>query len=110
MSIVKESDKLRKALKERWDKLELKQKDVVKDAMERNFKIPGEALSRYMSGKQKGSLSEGQIIWLAYRYGIFVMLQVGIPKQKADGTVSFAVPPFNEERSLALLKKIFPNG
>lgn len=114
MAIIKESSKLRTAIHQRLKELYPSNRGhgfvnsaVVKDAEERGIKITPETLSRYISGnKDKGSLSEAQIIWLAYRYYIPVQLNIGIAKM-VDGKVQFEIPKYNELEALRMLKLIF---
>lgn len=114
MSIVKDSITLRKALHDRFkylypsnNKNGFKAESVIKDATERGFKITASSLSRYIGGDTKtSSLSETQVIWLCFRYGIPVQLAVGKPIIK-DGKVVFEIPAFNETESLKLLKLVF---
>lgn len=114
MSIVKDSTRLRTALHDRFKYLYpsnhkngFKAESVIKDAGERGFKITASSLSRYVNGDvNKNSLSENQIIWLAYRYGIPVQLAIGKPVVK-DDKVLFEIGPFNETEALKILKLIF---
>lgn len=100
MSIVKDSSALRDALEKRLIELYpnngngFKQNLVIKDAEERGFKIAAAPLSKYFKGIDKGSLSEIQIVWLALRYGIDLLLRVN-------------AKPFNEVEALNKLKIIF---
>ena len=74
-SIVKDSDKLRKALINKWDKLGLSHQDVVKAAQKSGQNITGTAISRYLHNPYfKGALSEEKILWLAKFYDIDVKL------------------------------------
>jgi hypothetical protein len=96
-SIVKESRKIQKLLIERISgELGLTNKAVSVDAEEHDQKISVEALSRYFKHPNpKGGLSESNILWLCYRYGVFVTLNV-------------TKVPYNERKNFQLLKKLFP--
>lgn len=101
MSLVKSSKVIKKALKERLiylypsNKGGYKGSYIIKDALDRGFKITSEQLSRYFSDKeQKNTLSESQIIWLCLRYGIDIELKI-------------SSPPFDEAKSIEKLKLIF---
>lgn len=117
MSIVKDSITLRNALSDRFkylypsnNKNGFKADAIIKDAMERGFKITASSLSRYVNGDvHKNSLSETQCLWLCFRYGIPIQLAVGKPVIK-DGKIVFEIPKFNEEESIKLLKLVFGNG
>lgn len=113
MSIVKDSTKLREALIARFVELYpsnakhgFKAESVIKDAAERDFKITNSALSRYISTDKTSSLSEVQLIWLSYRYGIPIKLNIGVPVIR-DKKLEYEIPPFNENESLKQLKTIF---
>ena len=117
MAVIKDSVKLKEEMHKRLKQIYPSNRGhgfnnaaVIKDAQERKFKIAPEALSRYISGNSgKGSLSEAQIIWLAYRYYIPVQVNIGVPVVK-DNKIIFEVPEYNELRALTLLNKIFGNG
>ena len=114
MSIIKDSDRLKEELLNRLRYLYptnvgygFKNSLVVKDAKERGVKIAAEQLSRYFSDKpQKNILSEEQIVYLCFRYGIVIQLAIGVPVIK-DGKVVFEVPPYNEIKSLQMLKMLY---
>lgn len=113
MSIVKDSDRLKEELLKRLKELYptnvgygFKNSAVVKDASERGVKIEAGQLSRYFGKGKKNVLSEEQLIWLSFRFGINIQLAIGVPAIK-DGKVHFEVPAFNEAKSLQILKLIY---
>lgn len=106
-SILKESSKLRNALRERWKDLGLSQQDVALDAQKKGLKgINRQGISKYMSSPYTGgALSDYHITWLAFRYGFYITLGIGIPTSK----VEYKLPKkFDEDSALTLLKEIFP--
>lgn len=113
MSIVKDSDRLKEELLKRLKELYptnvgygFKNSAVVKDALERGVKIEAGQLSRYFGKGKKNILSEDQIIWLSFRYGINIQLAIGVPIVK-DGKVYYEVSKFNEARALQTLKLLY---
>lgn len=105
-SIVKDSSKLRNALKSRWKELGLSQQDIENDAKAHGKDIIRQAINKYINnGYSKGALNEEKILWLAWRWLVPVTLSVGIP----DNTgVRYEIPEYNEEKALAMLNKVFP--
>lgn len=113
MSIVKDSDRLKEELLKRLRELYptnvgygFKNSAVVKDASERGVKIEAGQLSRYFGKGKKNVLSEEQLLWLSYRYGIFIQLSIGTPTIR-DNKIYFEVEKFNEAKSLQILKLIY---
>lgn len=113
MSIVKDSDRLKEELLKRLKELYptnvgygFKNSAVVKDASERGVKIEAGQLSRYFGKGKKNVLSEEQLIWLSFRYGIIIQLSLGMPVLQ-DGKITFVVQKFDEARSLKLLKELY---
>lgn len=114
MSIIKDSPKLKEELLKRLKELYpsnigfgFKNNLIIKDAKERGIKIAAEQLSRYFSDKpQKNTLSEEQIIWLSFRYGITIQLAIGVPVVKDNGVV-FEVPKFDEAKALHILNILY---
>lgn len=94
--IVKDSKQVRALLEERFAELELSGRDVIADALKHGRIIQPSQLSRYRSsGNVKASLSQQDIIWLCFRYGIDVKL---ISAKKSE---------YNEKECLKSLKKEF---
>jgi len=114
MSVIKENKEIKEALLKRLKELYpsnigfgFKNSMVVKDAEERGVKIAAEQISRYFSPKQqKNTLSEEQIIWLCFRYGITIRINIGEPVVR-DGKLYFEVPKFDELKALQDLKRIY---
>ena len=113
MSIVKDSDRLKEELLKMLKELYptnvgygFKNSAVVTDALERGVKIEAGQLSRYFGKGKKNILSEDQIIWLSFRYGINIQLAIGVPIVK-DGKVYYEVSKFNEARALQTLKLLY---
>lgn len=109
-SIVKDSSKLRNGLKSRWNQLGLTQQQVADDAVAKGQEgIRRQGISRYLNNPYTANaLNEEQIIWLSWRWEVYVTLQVGKPS--TNQRVEFKIPEtYNEERALKLLKELFPN-
>lgn len=114
MSVIKDNKEIKEALLNRLKHLYpsnigfgFKNSMVVKDAQERGVKIAAESISRYFSPKQqKNTLSEEQLIWLCFRYGITIRVNVGEPVVR-DGKLYFEVPRFDEAKALHNLKLIY---
>ena len=107
-SLVKSSSLIRIQLQKRIEEQNLSLTKVSADAEERGRKISISSLSRYFKNSKVNNLSEESIIWLSYRYGIFVTLHIGTLVM-SNGKASFHVPEYNEERCLIILKKVFPD-
>lgn len=95
--IVKDSKDIRTLLEERFTELELSSTEIIADAHKRGYvALQKSPLSRYRnSGNVKGTLTQEDIIWLCFRYGISVNL------------ISAAKQPYIEKDCLKLLKKHF---
>lgn len=108
-SIVKDSVRIRELLRNRFEELELSNTKIVEDANDKGMVFTNAMLSRYMKkGNVPGSLTEENIIWLCYRYGIEIKLLVGSPKI-VENRISLVIPPYNEEKCLEIINKLF-NG
>lgn len=106
--IVKGSPSLREELKKRTrEELKLTLKMICDDATSRGQNISIHSLSKYFSNSDVNNLSQEAIVWLSYRYGIYITLGVGVPKIK-DNKVKFEVLPYNEATALKMLDKVFP--
>ena len=107
-SIIKDSVRIRKLLKERFVELELSAKGVIEDAKEKSMVFTSASLSKYLKhGNIPCSLSEENIIWLCFRWGIPINLYIGKAVLQ-DSKLRFVVPEYNEENCLLNLKKLFP--
>jgi hypothetical protein len=95
ISLVKQSNKIKDGLKQRMDELDLSYTAMSEDAKKRGMNISIEALSRYFKHKDpKGGLSEINILWLCYRYGIVV-------------TIKVTVMEYDEAKCLEMIEKYF---
>jgi len=106
-SIVKDSKKLREALKARFKELKMTQAKVAEDATKRGQKgITRMSINKYFNQPYvAGALNEYQILWLSWRWLVPVMLSVGIP----DAKVNYEVPKkYDKDMAMKYLKKMFP--
>jgi len=76
--IIKSNSLIKRRLLNRFDDLSLLNKDIVRDAEERGYRIQESCLSRYLTKPPEvtGSLSQEQILWLCMRYCVNVKLVV----------------------------------
>lgn len=105
-SIIKDSSKLRLAFKDRWKQLKMSQQAVANDAVRLGQSgITRQAVSKYLTNPYAaGALNDEQIIWLSYRYQVYVMLTIGLPDKK----VKYEVPAeFDNTKAIKLLNEIF---
>lgn len=95
--IVKNSTRIRKLLSERFTELKLTNSVIVKDARARGREITDSSFGRFMNhGNVKSTLSQEDVVWLCFRYGIEIQLLIGSPTI-VDGKIKLTVPPYNEE-------------
>lgn len=105
-TLVKDSTKLRDALKARWKELKLSQSAIQDDAKEHGRNITREAINKYLKNPyNKGALNEAQLIWLAWRWYIPVTLNIGIPN---NTNFKYEVHKYDEKKAIKLLQKTFP--
>lgn len=105
-SIIKDSSKLRTAFRARWMQLKKSQQQVADDAAKHGQSgITRQGISKYFTNPYaRGALNDEQIIWLSYRYSIYVTLTVGLP----DTKVKYKVPDkFDNETALKEVKEVF---
>lgn len=108
MGIIQKQIKIREELKRRFELLKLSNSAIIKDAKEiGNITIHPSALSRYLNNKPS-TLHEETIIWLAYRYMIFVTIHVGSPILRGN-KLTMEVPAYDEDMAINTLRKIFPS-
>ena len=119
MNIV-ENPKIHKELWKRWDELEMTSADIIHDATERGVLITPARISKYKNAVKrdeegnitstdfKGSLTVLQLIWLSYRYGVNISINVGTLTLKAGKPV-FIVEKYDELKCLKSLHRVFPN-
>ena len=98
-------EELRSAIVERMKQLGYKQAFIINDAEERKFKIDPPRLSKYLKGKKSG-MTEEQVLWLACRLNIDVVMGIGRPTIK-DGKLTFQIAPYNELEAIRKVNKIF---
>ena len=108
--IVKSSVQIRTKLKERIKELNLSITEISKDAKSLGQNISIQSLSKYLSNSELNNLSEENIIWLAFRYGLYITLHVGQLKINERGFVTTYIQPYDEAKCLTVLKKIFPDA
>lgn len=107
-SIVKDSERIKELLKLRFEELGLSNTKIVEDANERGMQFTNAMLSRYMKkGNVAGGLTEENIIWLCFRYGIEIKLVVGSLRVNKENKIEIVVPPYNEEKCLSIINKLF---
>lgn len=119
MNIV-ENPKIHKELWKRWDELELTSADIIRDAEERGMLIVPSRISKYkhavkrdkdgeiISTDFKGSLTVLQLMWLSYRYGVNISVNIGTLTLKG-GKPTFVVEKYDELTCIKRLHKAFPN-
>ncbi len=94
--IVKDDEQIKKLLEERFKELKISHRIIVADALSKGYHISESALCRYLkSGNIKGTLSQDNIRWLTYRYGIDVKLETA------------KIMPYNEQLFVKQLKTHF---
>jgi len=109
-SIVKSSINIKSQLSDRLTELKLSMTAVSKDALLHKQKISVSSLSKYFSNSYANNLTEENIIWLCFRYGIYITLNVGRPYLNEQNKIQFRVVGYNEEQCLLMLAKLFSNG
>lgn len=95
-SIVKDSSKIRELLKVRMNNLDLTYSAVCIDAQEKGQYITPDKLSKYFNQDDRGGLTEENIVFLCFRYGILISLNVT------------RMEPFNEQKCIEITQKLFP--
>jgi len=98
-------EELRAAIIGRIKQLGYKQSFLINDAEERKFKIDPPRLSKYLKGKKSG-MTEEQVLWLAIRLNIDVVVGIGRPIVK-DGKLIFKIAPYNELEAIRNVNKVF---
>lgn len=101
-------EQLRSIIIGRMKELGYKQSFIINDAEERKFKIDPPRLSKYLKGKKSG-MTEEQVLWLACRLNIDIVLGIGRPTIK-EGKLTFEVAKYNELEAIKKVKRIFGNG
>ena len=109
-SIIQSDMRILSLLNKRMrEELDLSLTAIANDAKARGMNISVESLSKYFSKSDMNNLSEESILWLTYRYGIFVSIEVGIKKVVNDKAV-YEIPPYDEAKCLAILRQVFPKA
>lgn len=108
MGLIQQQQTIRIELEKRIKELGLKHTDIIKDAKARGYKLSSSNISKYFKNSPLYNLRDEDIIWLAYRYGIYTSVQVGIPVM-VDNKIKYVIPAYNEEKCLKILSKLFPN-
>lgn len=108
-SIIKQSSKIKEALKKRFSELGMTYTQIAEEAETWGVKVKVETLSRYFNGQHRSSLTEEGIVFLCYRWGIPISLNVGFPDME-DGKFKTKIPPYNEKECLRITKKLWKEG
>lgn len=103
-SIIKESKELREGLKARFKELGLTLSKVSEDAETYGVKISIHSLSKYLTNSKVTNLTEEVIVWLAFRYGIYVFVIIGTPSIK-DDKFEANIMPYDEQRCIMMLNR-----
>jgi len=98
---------IREALVKRWNELELRNIEIIKDAAERGIKITEPRLSKYRKSSPD-ALSSNAILFMLIRWGIYFNWNLGRPSV-VEGKVRYYVPSWNEADALKALKVVFPD-
>ena len=108
--IIKDSELLRNGLINRWKELGIKDRVIIQDAIMRGVGgINSVSISRWRRDpNMKGALNQDSILFLGIRWGIKIRLHIGDPYIE-DGKLKHAIPPYNEEKALSELYKMFPH-
>lgn len=119
MNLLVENPKIHQELLKRWDELGLTSNQIINDAQERGMSITASNISKYkkavkrdkegkiISMNFKGSFTQIQLVWLAFRYGIYVNINVGTLTVR-DNKPLYIVEKFDELKALQRLKIVFP--
>lgn len=107
-SIIKQSSSIREALTKRIEELGLTRGQLQQEA--ERFGVTGlttSTMSRYFKGIFRGSLTEEAIIFLCFRFGIPITINVGIPVFDKDKKLKHKIPPYNEQHCIDMVNKFF---
>ncbi len=102
-SLIQESPELRKAIKDRFNEQKLTLQAISDDAALYGVNINIYSLSKYLNNSKIANLTEEVVIWIAFRWGIYVNVLIGNPQIKND-RLSSVILPYDEERCLRFLK------
>lgn len=102
MDLIKESKGIHKLLLKRWDELELKDSQIIHDAEERGMHFNKADMSSYRRKCER--MTQKQVLWLCFRYGIPVKLMIGNPKINKRKII-FEIPKYNQQSCLQKLEQ-----
>jgi len=106
MDLIKESKGIHKCLLKRWEELELKNSQIIKDAEERGMILTKSNMSNYRGSDPSKihGLTQAQVLWLCFRYGINILITIGQPIVK-DGEIVYEISKYNELDCIKNLNK-----
>lgn len=107
MDLIKESKGIHKCLLKRWEELELKNSQIIKDAEERGMILTKSNMTNYRNcDPTEGvlGLTQKQVLWLALRYYIPVQVQIGSP-EIVKGGIQYSIPKYDELLAIKNLNK-----
>lgn len=110
MDLIKESKGIHKCLLKRWEELELKNSQIIKDAEERGMILTKSNMTNYRNcdpnDGDKGihGLTQKQVLWLALRYFVPVVVQIGQP-EIVKGSIQYSIPKYDELLAIKNLNK-----
>ena len=111
MDLIKESKGIHKCLLKRWEELELKNADIIKDADERGMKLTKSNMTNYRNSNPENDkdgeihgLTQKQVLWLALRYFVPFQLAIGLPEIDGD-KIKYTIPKFDELQAIKNLNK-----
>jgi len=104
MDLIKESKGIHKCLLTRWNELGLKNAHIIKDAEERGMILTKSQMSNYRKEENFSGLTQVQVLWLCFRYGIKILLTIGEPMIK-KGKIVYEISAYNELECINNLKK-----
>lgn len=74
--IIKDTDKVRTLLNERFERLKLSSRSITKDARDNGRKFTEQSLSRYRNhGNVEGAIQTEDVMWLCEKYSIRLKLK-----------------------------------
>ncbi len=77
VDIVKQSEALRRHLRDRLEELKVTYQNIIDESKKYKMSITKSNLSIYFNrSENKGILTQRQIIWMCFRYGITIFLTI----------------------------------
>jgi hypothetical protein len=107
VDLIKESKGIHKCLLKRWEELELKNSQIIKDAEERGMILTKSNMTNYRKSDPSigiTGLTQKQVLWLALRYFVPVQIQLGVP-EIVKGEIQYSIPKFDELQAIKNLNK-----